>query len=113
MREGRLVIVDSVEDILQDEDASGWMQEMLGRGLFLSIYPLKAWPGERNMLKGKIPEEVEVIGGKGIQDFDQFCSARTNIYSGAVCLSGSAAVLPLVSQLRERLPKGCLMADEL
>lgn len=113
MRESYLLIVDSIEDIVEDEEASELMDKMLARRLFLSIYPLKAWLGERKALKAYIPEEVELIGGQGIEYFDQFCAARRNIYSGAVCLSGSAAVLPFVSQLREWLPKGCLMADEL
>ena len=94
MREERLLIVDSVDAVLQDDAVATLVDKMLGRKLFLSIYPLKPWFGERMTLRGVIPDEVEVVGGKGIENLEKFCAARRNVYA----------------RLREWLPKGCLFA---
>ncbi len=103
LREGYLLIVDSIEAVVGDEAVSALVDRMLSRKLFLSIYPLKPWSGERMALKGLIPDEVEVVGGRGIEGLEEFCAVRRNAYAGGVCL-GSASAAPPVSRIRERLP---------
>ena len=112
MREGYILIVDSIESALRDDAVSTLVNKMLARKLFLSIYPLRPWLGERTGLKGVIPDEVEVVGRSGIEDLERFCAARRNVYTGGVCLSVASEVLPIVSRLREWLPKGCLFSVE-
>jgi GT2 family glycosyltransferase len=112
MREGYLLIVDSIEGVLCDDAVFTLVDKMLARKLFVSIYPLKPWVGERVALKSVIPDEVEVVGGSGIDDLERFCLARKNVYAGGVCLSRASEVVPLLSRIRQWLPKGCLLSDE-
>lgn len=112
MREGYLLIVDCIESALRDDSVSTLVDKMLARKLFLSIYPLKPWSGERTELKDVIRDEVEVVGRRGIEDLEKFCAARRNVYAGGVCLSAAAEVPPLLSRLREWLPKGVLFSAE-
>jgi hypothetical protein len=111
-REGYILIVDSIEAVMHDDAVSTLIDNMLSRKLFLTVYPVKAWSGERVTLKGIFPDDVEVVWGKGIEDLEQFSRMRRDVYAGGVCLSTSPEMLPLVSGLREWLPRGCLFSSE-
>jgi hypothetical protein len=112
LRDGYLLLVDSIESALRDDAIVTLVEKMLAQKFFVSIYPLIPWTGERRALKGIVPDEVEVVGRRGIEDFEAFSLLRKNIYTGAICLSMASAVKPHVSRLRESLPRGCIFPAE-
>ncbi len=77
---------------------------LLAEKRFVTIYPLRAWRGERKECESWLPSEVVLVSGKGREELETFCRERASVYEQAVVLSD-------VPPLREWLPKARLLGE--
>jgi len=86
LRLAYLLIVDRIESSVENDALPVLIRRMLEDELFLSVYPLQPWFGERRELKANIPDEVEVVAERGMGQLEEFCKSRSNVYEGVVFL---------------------------
>jgi GT2 family glycosyltransferase len=106
-----LVIVDSIEGAANDSSLTLLLEQMLRSRLFVTLYPLEPWSGERAALELLIPGDVEVVAGNGIDDVEQFCAARKGVYAGGVLLSRAPVPPAAVRQIRTWLPEAAFFSS--
>ena len=63
---------------------AGVMRRLLDEKRFVTIYPLRAWPGEREEVRQWLPDEVELVSRRGKDELEAFCRERGPVYDSAV-----------------------------
>lgn len=104
LRTAQLLLVD---DISTDR-LTQWLpliRRHLARKVFLTIYPMAPWDGDRNPLNALGLEEVEIVAERGLADLEQFCRRRERVYKDVIVLAASPEALAGLHGLHQWLPE--------
>jgi hypothetical protein len=112
MRRGYLVIVDEISassspDILY---RAKLIRQMLAEKIFITLYPLTPWLGSRQDLGELVPDEVELVLGRGVNDLAEFCRQRRAMYQGVQIWTDSEEILGTITSLKELWPDVRILA---
>jgi hypothetical protein len=99
LRPSRLLIVDEISKAALEVHLP-LLHAQLEMGVFLSIYPLKPWDGNRSELAGLGLEEVELVAGRGIEELAEFGRKRKSVYQDLIVLA-DVEQIPASFGLRE------------
>jgi hypothetical protein len=101
LRKGYLVVVNEIPASFYRPDL---ILQMLTEKLFVTLYPVIPWLGDRQDLNGWVPQEVEVVVEKGIKDFLVFCEERVGMYEGVIVWTDEPEITGSLVALRQHMP---------
>jgi len=112
MKKGYLVIVDEISvssspDILH---CAKLIRQMLAEKLFITLYPLTPWLGSRQDLGELVPDDLELVVGRGANDLSEFCRQRRGMYQGVQVWTDSERLLGPLDSLRKLWPDVSILA---
>jgi len=83
-RRGCLVIVSEVGG--EKPSWAGALDRLLAEKRFVTIYPLRAWRGDRDNAGAWLPAEVELVSDSGRNELEAFCRQRAPVYQDVLLL---------------------------
>lgn len=106
MKKACLVVVESIPETAESDVPYRLtiIRRMLDDGLFITLYALEPWFGDRNEIANIVPREVEVVAGTGLEELTEFCRARQRMFDGILLWTDQQEVLLQIKTLRENLP---------
>ena len=112
MRKGYLVIVDEISASSSPNilNRAKLIRQMLAEKLFMTLYPLTPWLGSRQDLGELVPDEVELVLGRGVNDLSEFCRQRRAMYQGIHVWTDSEKILVPLASLRKLWPDVSILA---